>query len=112
MLEHIKRFWKQYIVGSVVAPVAFAAGMQVNLGAKSGTLDCKNSDCWIQVKVNKPAYGKYGDYKDAIYYRPDAWDAKTEQEITSDQDTRYNNWKQVIDTQSLATSTDETLPEN
>jgi len=98
MIEHIKKFWKQYVVGSVIAPTAFAAGLVVGNG-KPGEIDCKGTDCQIQVIIDKP------NYKDALYYEPDEWDTKTEADLAAEEDARYNNWKQFIEAQSQATST-------
>lgn len=73
------------------------------VGAKMSTsaIDCKGTDCEVKVMVSEQ------NFKDAIYYTPAEWNAKTANDIAKEKTDRYNKWKLKVDEMSKRTQNEE-----
>jgi hypothetical protein len=71
--------------------------------------DCKGQECQVQVFAKKEYVEKQTVMKcsDAIYYKPDVWNEKTEEELEADKNSRCDKWKAFVDEQSKKETNEE-----
>lgn len=102
MIQHIKNFWKRYVVSAVVIPSAFAAGVEMG-GKAPAPLDCKGQVCIVQT-----IYDKDGN-RGQIIYTPDEWQTKTSDDLKADVQKRIDEKRIFIEAQSKLTRTEDEL---
>ncbi len=74
-----------------------------------GGIDTKGFDISIQMKFNKQT--AKGEFSDTLYYKPDEWAEKTEQDILADQQKRADNWVNMITNSQSYVPTQKDLEE-
>lgn len=92
----IKPFFKAHwnkLAAAVAIPTAFAAGT-VTAPKEPAPFDCKGTECQVQVFIKKPSF------QDAIYYKPDQWNQKTQTDIEAEEQARFDKWQIFIYDQS------------
>lgn len=103
MIQHIKDFWKRYVVASLIIPSAFAAGLE------TGKQPAPSIDCKGQICVVETLYGDVGGDRGQIKYTPDEYNVKTDIDIKADIDKRINDKKLLIKEQSKLVTPDEII---
>lgn len=82
---------KTIATGLIASTITFGA---TTLVKDTSSFDTKGQDVKIQVIV------KEKDYQDAVYYTPEEWNAKTQNEIDSEKQKRFNDWKNLVEQES------------
>jgi hypothetical protein len=113
MLQHIKTFWKRYVVSAVVIPSAFAAGVEVGSPTIKTTVELPDLGYPVRIQVltkDIPVQvnGQTIKYNDAFYFSPEETAALDKEQMQAKVDERVNNWKTIVETQSTQVATKPT----
>jgi polyhydroxyalkanoate synthesis regulator phasin len=88
---------------------ASAAGTATVMPEKTAPFDDKGQQVEVRVKFKKEENGK--SFTDALTYNLQDWEQKTTDEIEAEKDRRFQNWKDLVATQSARTPTKQDIQE-
>jgi len=104
MIQHIKNFWKRYVVSAIGFPVAFAGGLEMGKQLTPPSVDCKGLTCVVQLK-----YDENGERGTITYVEQEFNTKTTANDLRADIQKRIDDKRKFIEEQSKLEAPNEDI---